>query len=194
MANKCDRCGVAKSYYKIVGADTYSNIRECYLCKNCYNDTAAQGWTSTKTGEVIRWQNSNGKCAFCGNIGNTREVPHTEADGSIKMYPACDNCKRQIDGGEESSNTKELKESDKTNWTKLMRGISIGFAIISTLSGGVLGAELGYFFDSAFFSVFGFLGGGFIGLAIGVVSIAFTMVICEISTTLKEILKEVKKK
>ena len=39
MASKCDRCGVAKSDYKVLGADDNGNARECYLCKICYNDT-----------------------------------------------------------------------------------------------------------------------------------------------------------
>ena len=153
----------------------------------------AQGWTSTKSGEIIRWKNSNGKCAFCGNIGKTSEIPYRGKDGGIKMYPACDNCKKSFNTGNNSVNAEELGKSDKTDWTKVMRVISIGFAIISTLAGAVILTIVGNIVGDGF-GFLGFLGGAVIGFAIGVVSIAFTMVICEISTTLKDILRELRRK
>ena len=81
-------------------------------------------------------------------------------------------------------------------WTSFLKLICIINTIVITIMGLVIGGKIAdiipYSSDSEI--VIGTLLGGVIGFAVGIILIAFVMVICEISTTLKEILIELKKK
>ena len=285
MANKCDRCGIAKSDYKIVGADERGKETEVNLCGKCYKETEPQQWARTQKGKVVKFEKATILCAFCSKACATGEALCSGEDGVERMYPVCDACKNRLDNeksekliesekkkciycgsdsvasdvllcGEdgvermypvcdacknsldneksekpiESEKKKciycgsdsvvsdvllcgedgvertypvcdncknggdgKLREKRRFNWTILMKVISICAMVISTASGLILGALLGGLIDEMF-GILGLLVGGFGGFTIGVISISFTMVICEISTTLKEILKEIKRR
>ena len=191
MAKTCERCGVEKATYKRQGLDKFGNMCECNLCERCYFETSAQGWTTTKTRGVIAWQKSSGQCAFCGAIGEVSQMSYKDPSGATKIYSACDSCRRTVGDGNNYAAVDNSNKKEETNWTKVLRGIGIAAAILSTIIGGYIGVVIFNLLDADGF--FGFLIGAIVGLLVGVVAIAFTMVICEISDTLKANNRELKK-
>ena len=85
--------------------------------------------------------------------------------------------------------------STSSGWTGLLKIINIVSAIVITIAGFVIGANVA---DAISYNdgdvILGSFIGGVIGLVVGLISVALSMVIAEISDTLKSILAELRKK
>ena len=191
MAEKCERCGVEKATYKREGLDYTGNMCECHLCERCYFETSSQGWTTTKTRGIISWQKANGQCAFCGAVGEVSQMSYKDSAGETKIYPACDACKRTVSKGNNYSAVDNSTKRGETNWTKVLRVISLIGVILSTIVCGYIGTLIFNVMNSE--PAIGFVLGAAVGFLVGVVSISFTMVICEMSDMIKSNNSELKK-
>ncbi len=169
MIDKCERCGERSlQYLERTATDVQGQQLTVHLCQDCYFGCKNLSWITLEgKGRVsliplyqVEEPEQQGKDVYAGRDRETYVVEQQ----SKEVY---------IGGG----------------WTSFLKAICIINAVIMTIMGFVLGGKIADIisYSNDWDIVIGTILGGIIGFAVGIILIAFVMVICEISTTLKEI-------